>query len=195
MNAGQGTVPAQGPGRKGLIVAKYWIDIAGCQRVIADLREIVDTEQEFQWVRSDLLQVDRNSYAAEESSLTERDAEKLDQRYYEFYEDKLEPTYDSMMRELKNCIDTMEEVVNYYVSGDAAMAYEASSTDAEFPEYRSSDGSSTAQYPVPSPPSNEPGPSEPTPSSPQPSYPDPNNPLGDDHYIVTPYSTTRPGKG
>lgn len=175
-----------------LTVTEYWIDIAGCQRVIADLREIVDTEEEFQWVRSDLLQVDRNSYAAEESMHTQGAAEKLNERYMEFYDEKVEPAYRSAMKDLKNCIDAMEDVVNYYVSGDAAMAYTASSADSGFPEYRSSDGSSTSQYPVPQ---SEPDTTGPTPSSPKPSYPDPNDPLGDDQYVSTPYRAARLGKG
>lgn len=129
--------------------------------------------------------VDRHTYAAQESANTKNDAEKVDTQFYSFLEDKLEPTYDSMLRELKNCINAMEEAVDYYASGDAAMAYTASDASSDFPEYRSADGSSTSGYATPSDPSDS-GSGEPTPS-PMPSYPDPNDPLGDQHYIQNPY--------
>lgn len=172
----------------------YWIDVYGCQRVIADLRAIVDESNEFQWVASDLYMVDRNSYAAEESQNTYRDAEKLDKKYYEFLDDKLTPTYDAVIKELNSCINAMEEAVNYYLSGDAAMAYEASGSTADFPEYRSGDGRSTDSIPTPSGTSSGTPDSGPTPA-PTTSYPDPNDPLGDEHYISNPYEIARVGKG
>lgn len=180
-------------------MTEYWIDVAGCQRVIRDLRDIVEASNDYQWVDDDLRMVDRHSYAAQESSLTKGDAEKLDEQYYDLLDNKLDPTYEGVIRDLTNCIDAMEEAVDYYVSGDAAMAYESSGATSGFPEYRSADRSSTADIPSPgaadgSEGSGEPS-SEPTPSSPAPSYPNPNDPLGDQHFVTNPYELAHGSQG
>lgn len=175
-------------------MTEYWIDVHGCQRVITELRGIVDASNDFQWVNDDLMMVDRHTYAAEESANTQSDAEKVDQAYYSFLEEKLEPTYDRVMRELTNCINAMEEAVNYYVSGDAAMAYEASGATSDFPEYRSGDGTSTSGIPSPSDSPDQSGGSSPEPS-PMPSYPDPNDPLGGEQYISNPYEAAYGSQG
>ncbi len=160
----------------------YWIDVEGCQRVISELQEIVDASNDFQWVDSDLMMVDRHTYAAQESANTQRDATKVDKAYYSFLEDKLEKTYDEAIAELKLCINTMVEVVDYYASGDAAMAYDANNLGTEeFPEYRSSDGSSTSGIPSPD------GDGRPNGMHVPPPRPDPNNPLTDEHYTSHPY--------
>lgn len=167
---------------KGTVLTQYWIDVAGCQRVISELRAIVDESNEFQWVWSDARMVDRHTYAAQESSNTKGDAEKVDRQYTAFYDEKLEPTYDSMLLELNNCINAMEEAVDYYASGDAAMAYDSANMgNADFPEYRSGDGSSTSDIPAPS------GNGEPTRMYVPPRMPDPDNPLTNEHYTDHPY--------
>lgn len=167
---------------KGTTVTTYWIDVDGCQRVISDLQKIVDASNEFQWVNDDLMMVDRHTYAAQESSNTKPDAEKVHEKYYSFLEDKLEPTYDGVMEELQLCINTMTEVVDYYASGDAAMAYDSANFGStDFPEYRSGDGSSTDDIPAPT------GDGSPTGMHVPPRMPDPDNPLTDEHYTSHPY--------
>ncbi|WP_378085357.1 hypothetical protein [Citricoccus sp. GCM10030269] len=166
-------------------MTEYWIDVEGCQRVIRELRTIMeDKNEEFQWVDSDLLMVDRYSYCEEESTQnTKNRAEQLDEQYYKFLDEKLTPTYNSAVSELQQCIDSMAEVVDYYVSGDAAMAYDTNAfPGVEFPEFRSGSGSDTSDLETP-----QTGPDDRRNYTVHPRDPDPDNPLTDEHYTDHPF--------
>lgn len=131
-------------------MTNYWIAVDGCQRVIAELRAIMeDKNKDFQWVDDDMRMVDSGTFRALESGNVKSDSEKVDQAYTEFLNDKLTPTYESIVSTIENLTNAMEEAVNYYVSGDAAMAAAANGKADEFPEIRSEDGSSTDHVPRP----------------------------------------------
>lgn len=133
-------------------MTKYWVDIEGCQRLINEMNAVMDTKSDdFQHVPSAMDEVERTSFFGMESATRqESDASKLDAAYTGFFDDKLVATFDDVVLQMQTAIDSMQAAVNYYTSGDAAMAYDSQDQTSDFPEYRSASGSSTADYPEPS---------------------------------------------
>ncbi|MFC7400873.1 hypothetical protein [Citricoccus sp. GCM10030269] len=130
----------------------YWLDLDGCQAVIDDLYTILDTENtHFTGHDVDLDSMDVGLYASEETDLIQSSAESANQAINKFYDEELLPQYDAIITEIENCLSAMQDVVNYYVSGDAAMAAESSGREAQYPEMRSggSEGDVDSSKPVP----------------------------------------------
>ena len=99
-----------------------------------------DRDQYFKHADSDMNIVDRSSYVEVESVKGEVEADALDASYRQFFHEGLVPQFDKVVGMIERRIGLMQDVINYYVSGDAEIQHEAQKLGKDMPELQNADG-------------------------------------------------------
>lgn len=123
-------------------MTEYWIRPDVCNRVIGDLRDLMtERNSSFQYVDDNRDGIEQHSFADRETTRNQSDAIALDAAYRAFFEEKLVPQFEKIVGMIEYRTDLMQEVVNYYLSGDAEMQHNSQKLGLEYPELQDADGS------------------------------------------------------
>lgn len=114
----------------------YWINLVECQRVVNDLDALLeDLRTDFDKVNGNAESIRESLCSAEESSQYEYKATQLDSAVDDFVTSDLTDHFNGIESALRAKVSAMQDVVNYYASGDAEMAHQAWGTTDQMPEY------------------------------------------------------------
>lgn len=123
-------------------MTEYWVKPDVCQQVINELRELMSGKNEhFKYADACMDGIDQHSYAERETTRNQAAATDLDAAYREFFHENLVPQFDKIVSMIEHRTDLMQEVVNYYVSGDAEMQHRSQKMGLDMPELLNQDGS------------------------------------------------------
>ncbi|SFV20213.1 hypothetical protein [Micrococcus terreus] len=122
-------------------MTEFWIKPDECQRVLDEVRDVMrDRDRYFQHADSDLNIVDRNSYVDAESKRGDYEASELDQAYRQFFHEGLSPQFDKIVQMIERRIGIMQDVIDYYVSGDAEVQHRSQKQGKDMPVILNADG-------------------------------------------------------
>ncbi len=123
-------------------MTEYWIKPDECQRVIDELRDLMtERDSSFKYVDENMDGIEQHAFADRETTRKQSEAAALDTAFEVFLDEKLVPQFDKIVGMLEHRIDLMQEVVNYYISGDAQMQHDSQKLGKEYPELQDADGS------------------------------------------------------
>lgn len=115
-------------------MTKYTIVTDEVQRVLNDISDqAFRLRSDFQHVEDDIKVLLDNICGWYERNDQTYNGEALDQAINRYYYDEVDPYFDDLATELGRLGLAMQDVLNYFVSGDAEMSYRAYGSEQDFP--------------------------------------------------------------
>lgn len=127
---------AQGNNR----MSDYWIDVYGCDRVLAELRDqILDVLNDYDAAQEALKDTRVHLCTSYERADMTVDAEQLDTEIVSFADVRMKDHVDGVISHVQRSFASMMDVMYYYTSGDAEMvaaANQGGPGEFDIPELR-----------------------------------------------------------
>lgn len=116
-------------------MTKYWIEVDQCQLLVSQMRDLLeDIRVDFNKVEGNVDEVRARLGVKREAQSVEFISTKLDGRLKDFAHSDLPEFMDGLVEGVEHKINAMQEVINYFASGDAEMAFTSSQYEDEMPE-------------------------------------------------------------
>lgn len=113
----------------------YWIDVDACQAIVNDLYgQLADLRSDFDRVPDHLEELRSSLNGPAENNEVERVSGQLDGALTDRIGTELPEHVDDMIAKVEHRINSMQEVINYYLSGDAEMAHRSQGKEDEMPQ-------------------------------------------------------------
>lgn len=117
----------------------YWIEVDQCQVLVSQMRGLLDDiRTDFDKIGGDMDEVRARLGVKREADTVRSVSTNLDDDLEDLAGSKLPDFMDDLVAGVEHKVNAMQEVINYYASGDAQIAFDSQHRSDEMPEVRHS---------------------------------------------------------
>lgn len=120
-------------------MTEYWIEVDQCQVLISRMRGLLDDiRTDFDKIGGNMDEVRARLGVKREAESVQSVSQDLDGDLEKLARTTLPDFMDDLVAGVEHKVNAMQEVVNYFASGDAQMAFDSQHRSDEMPEVRHS---------------------------------------------------------